>query len=125
MTPLGTHTLAELEGADAQRLNDVRFLRTVLVRSIRAAGGTVVRTTFHRFQPQGVSGVVVIAESHVTLHTWPEHGAAAVDVFSCTGRLDHAAVIRDLATALIAVRVRRRTLRRGVAPTRPARTPAR
>ena len=48
----------------------------------------MIQTVMHQFNPQGVSGVVVIAESHITIHTWPEHGYAAVDVFSCSEKVD-------------------------------------
>ena len=65
-----------------------------MVEAVRAAHGTVVAEVFHDFSPAGVSGVVVIAESHVTIHTWPEHRYAAVDVFSCGEKLQRA-VIRD------------------------------
>src|SRR5471030_2511377 len=90
MTPLALHTLLELRGCDPALLNDPEAVREILLEAVRRGGGTIVTQIFHTFSPHGVSGVVVIAESHVAIHTWPEHGYAAVDIFSCGAKLDHA-----------------------------------
>jgi len=82
-SPVGHHLLLEFSGCEAGMLNDVDRLERCLVDSCRAAGATVVKSAFHAFSPIGASGVVVIAESHVTVHTWPEHGYAALDIFTC------------------------------------------
>lgn len=80
---LGRHLLLELYECDREFLDQKDSICDALVSAAREAGATVVETVFHRFSPQGVSGVVVIAESHVTVHTWPEQGYAALDVFTC------------------------------------------
>jgi len=80
---LGKHLLLELQDCDKEVLNDLGFLRSTLVAAATDCGATVLGDSFHPFQPQGVSGVVVIAESHLSIHTWPEHGYAAVDIFTC------------------------------------------
>ncbi|KAB2659896.1 MAG: adenosylmethionine decarboxylase [Verrucomicrobia bacterium] len=113
MKTLGYHTLIELCGCDPERLKRVRDVRRWMLEAARLANGTVVRAVFHGFSPWGVSGVVVIAESHLTIHTWPEHGYAAVDVFSCSARLKQAAVREYLRAALGARRVTSLRLRRG------------
>jgi S-adenosylmethionine decarboxylase proenzyme len=59
------------------------FIQKSLVEAARSTGATIVGQTFHKFAPQGVTGVVAIAESHVCIHTWPEYGYAAVDIFTC------------------------------------------
>jgi len=59
-----------------------------MLQAARACGATVVQTVFHSFNPHGVSGVVVISESHLAIHTWPEYGHAAVDVFTCGDTID-------------------------------------
>jgi len=59
------------------------MLQEMLLEAARRAGATVVEKAFHQFNPYGVSGVVIIAESHLFIHTWPEHGYAAVDIFTC------------------------------------------
>lgn len=77
------HYLIELWDVDSEILNDKEKIETMLIRSIKNSGATYINHYFHQFSPQGVSGVVVIAESHLSIHTWPEHGYAALDVFTC------------------------------------------
>ncbi len=113
MKTLGWHALIELSGCDAGRLGKVRGVRGAMLEAARLAGGTVVKSVFHAFSPWGVSGVVVIAESHLSVHTWPEHGYAAVDVFSCSPRLSAAAVRRHLREAFGARHASMTRLRRG------------
>ncbi|MCK4262495.1 MAG: adenosylmethionine decarboxylase [Dehalococcoidia bacterium] len=83
MYALGRHLLMELKDCDEGLLNDLAFLRDCLHDAAVRCGATVVGETFHHFSPCGVSGVVNIAESHISIHTWPEYGYAAVDVFTC------------------------------------------
>jgi len=85
---LAWHTLIDFHDCDLERMSDVEGVRRTMLEAIRDAGGTYVTDVFHQFSPHGLSGIVVIAESHVALHTWPEHGFAALDVFSCTLKLD-------------------------------------
>ncbi len=73
----------ELEGCNREVLNDVDALREALLTAANMAGATVLGDSFHRFSPHGISGVVVIAESHLFVHTWPEYGYAAADIFTC------------------------------------------
>ena len=83
MNALGRHLLVELYDCDRDALNDLDLIRDVMVQAAIECGAVVLGESFHRFSPQGVSGVVVIAESHLSIHTWPEYGYAAVDVFTC------------------------------------------
>ena len=83
MNALGRHLLLDLNDCDKEVLNDLSFLRNTLVAAAIDCGATVLSESFHPFEPQGVSGVVVIAESHLSIHTWPEYGYAAVDIFTC------------------------------------------
>ncbi|HEU5079505.1 MAG TPA: adenosylmethionine decarboxylase [Opitutaceae bacterium] len=110
---LGHHTLYDYHGCASAALRETEKLRAAMLAGIRAAGGTIVTDTFHTFSPHGVSGVVVIAESHVTIHTWPEHNYAAVDVFSCGVKLKHAVIREAIRAALQAERVEEKTFRRG------------
>jgi len=80
---LGKHLLVELYDCDPKMLNDCGLVEREMQRAAREAKATIVRSTFHMFSPFGVSGVVVIAESHLTIHTWPEHNYAAIDIFTC------------------------------------------
>lgn len=83
MRALGEHVLVDYHGCDPEVLDDVGSLQKVMVETAEAIGAHIVTVEFHEFNPIGVSGVVVIAESHLTIHTWPEHGYAAVDLFTC------------------------------------------
>jgi S-adenosylmethionine decarboxylase proenzyme len=83
LNALGRHLLVELQDCDREALNDLDFIREAMLEAAIDCGATVMGESFHRFSPQGVSGVVIIAESHLSIHTWPEYGYAAVDVFTC------------------------------------------
>ncbi len=83
MNALGRHLLLELKDCDREVLNDLNFLKGILQTAASEAGATVLGESFHQFNPQGVSGVVIIAESHLFIHTWPECSYAAVDIFTC------------------------------------------
>ena len=112
-TPLARHTLLELRGCDSAMLNEPEKLKELLLAAVRRGHGTIVTNVFHTFSPHGVSGVIVIAESHVAIHTWPEHDYAAVDIFSCGTTLDHI-VIRDwIREGLGAATIETRELTRG------------
>lgn len=77
----GVHLIVDLHGA--QGLDDIDLIESTLRRCVDAAGATLLHIHLHHFQPNGVSGVAVLAESHISIHTWPENGYAALDVFMC------------------------------------------
>jgi S-adenosylmethionine decarboxylase len=83
LNALGRHILVELYDCDKEALNDLDLIREIMLKAAIDCGAVVLGESFHRFSPQGVSGVVVIAESHISIHTWPEYGYAAADVFTC------------------------------------------
>ena len=83
MHALGTHLLVELRDCNSKLLNDLKKVEDLMVSAAKTANATVIESRFHKFSPFGISGVVVIAESHLTIHTWPEYGYAAIDVFTC------------------------------------------
>ena len=83
MSALGRHILVEFVGCCSEILNDVDVIEQGMVTAAKKAGATVINSTFHHFSPFGVSGVVVIQESHLAIHTWPEYQYAAVDLFTC------------------------------------------
>ncbi len=82
-TPVGTHCILELTGCPAKLLNDVRLIRDALAEASRQGMSTLLKLTSHKFEPQGVTALALLAESHISIHTWPESGYAAVDVFTC------------------------------------------
>lgn len=83
MKILGQHLIVELYGCNASTLSDVGKVESIMVAAAKAAKATIVDTVFHLFKPHGVSGVVVIAESHLAVHTWPEHKYVSIDLFTC------------------------------------------
>lgn len=80
---VGKHCILELYDCDSARLDDEAFLRDAITTAARRAGATLLNLITHRFEPQGVTGLALLAESHISIHTWPESGYAAVDVFTC------------------------------------------
>lgn len=88
MSALGRHILVEFVGCSSETLNDVDVIEKGMVDAAKNAGATVINSTFHHFSPFGVSGVVVIQESHLAIHTWPEYQYAAVDLFTCGDTVD-------------------------------------
>ncbi len=83
MENLGRHVILEYYGCPREILDDAEALEAAFVEAVRQMRASIVSVHFHHFNPHGVSGAVVISESHLTLHTWPEYGYAAIDVFTC------------------------------------------
>ena len=77
--------LAEFRGCSLTKLNSLEFIEASMNTAAAEARATVVNSSFHKFGPQGISGVLVLAESHLSVHTWPEHGYFAADLFFCGG----------------------------------------
>ncbi len=114
MSALGRHILAEFYGCPEQLLSDMPFIEKEMVFAAKAAGAEVREVVFHEFAPQGVSGVVVISESHLTIHTWPELGYAAVDVFTCGETVDPWVSCNYLKQKLSASNMTAREIKRGI-----------
>ena len=83
MKILGIQLLIDLEECDEAILNNLNKIRELLLYAAQKGGANIIGDTFHKFDPQGITGIVSIAESHISIHTWPEFGYAAVDIFSC------------------------------------------
>lgn len=88
MKSLGRHLLIELYGCEQKILNDVSQIEQIMTGAAKAAKTQIVDVVFHTFNPHGVSGVVVIAESHLAIHTWPEYGFASIDIYTCGEEID-------------------------------------
>lgn len=114
MKALGIHLLIELCSCNRQKLDDMDYLERTLAQAAEIAGATVLKTAFQNFNPQGVSGVVVIAESHLTIHTWPEYGYAAIDIFTCGTRVDPWKAAVYLRQEMEAVDMQVRDFQRGI-----------
>ena len=80
--PIGQHVLLDLYNCH-EDLKNSAFVEQALLEAANKAGATIVSHHFHKFSPCGVSGVVIIQESHLTIHTWPEHAFASVDIYTC------------------------------------------
>ena len=80
---VGKHYLVDLRDCDPDIITCVKLTRGIVMHAAEACGATILNDHFHQFQPIGVSGVVLIAESHISVHTWPENGFAAMDIFTC------------------------------------------
>lgn len=87
-TYLGRHILAEFFECDSNILNNPTLVEKFMTNAALECGATVVQKCFHLFSPHGVSGVIIISESHLAIHTWPELGYAAVDLFTCGEKCD-------------------------------------
>ena len=77
------HLLLELYRCDCEKLNDESFLRCILNRAAKLANATVLNLISNKFEPQGVTAIALLAESHISIHTWPESNYSAVDIFTC------------------------------------------
>lgn len=113
MKTVGRHLIAEYYGCERALLNDLGFLRQELVQAAELVGATVLGESFHQYEPQGVSGTLVIAESHLSIHTWPQYGYVAVDIFTCGG-LDPRPGFEYLAQAIGADQTRMQEIVRGL-----------
>lgn len=83
MKALGKHLIIEFHDCDPAVLDDPKGCEDHILEAVRISGATIIQPFFHQFSPHGVSGIVVIAESHFSIHTWPEYGYCAIDVFTC------------------------------------------
>ena len=120
MHALGRQILVEFYGCNEAVLTDTANIREVMLEGTRRSGATIISDDFHTFSPHGVSGVVVIAESHVAIHTWPEFGYAAIDIFTCGETIDPWAVMRYLEAEFGASSISSMELKRGLFPEKVA-----
>ncbi|MDD2443832.1 MAG: adenosylmethionine decarboxylase [Desulfotomaculaceae bacterium] len=114
MKHLGRHVLAEICGCDFGILNNIKMVEEIMVNAALEAGAEVRECVFHKFSPQGVSGVVVISESHLAIHTWPELGYAAVDIFTCGERVDPWDACKYLTDHFHAKNIMAKEMKRGI-----------
>lgn len=109
----GRHLLADLYGCPV--LDDAALIETALRAAADSAGATVIGVHLHHFgEGHGVTGVALLAESHMSIHTWPEHGYAAVDIFLCGARHDPEAALRTMSDHLSPTSIFNHLIRRGV-----------
>ena len=114
MAALGKHLLLELKECNVELLNDIEYLRKTLTEVAEAIGATIINDDFYQFTPQGVSGILIIAESHISIHTWPEYSYAAVDVFTCGDVIEPKNAIKPMVEKLQAKTYTYREIKRGI-----------
>jgi|SRR5690625_3365286 len=123
MQALGRQILVEFYDCDRDVLNSEQRIREILLEGVRLSRATIVSDTFHTFSPHGVSGAVVIAESHVAIHTWPEYGYAAVDIFTCGDTIDPWVIQKFLEDEFYAGNVSSMEMKRGLFPQKVSHKP--
>ena len=112
MEKMGTHLVVDAWQAPAELLNNPEKIREALIEAIAAGKATLIDLCIHQFSPQGVTATATLAESHIAIHTWPEHGYFAADLFFCGAGKPEVAM-KVLQTALQAQKVEMRQLERG------------
>lgn len=110
---LGQHVLAEFFECDPNILNNPQKVESLMIDAALECGATIVQKCFHMFNPHGVSGVVIISESHLAIHTWPELGYAAVDLFTCGDKCDPKVAYEFLRKAFNSTKASFSELKRG------------
>lgn len=114
MDALGRHCIVEYYGCPQSVMDDLELIENAMTGAAREMGATIVASEFHRFNPHGISGMVIISESHLSIHTWPEYGYAAVDIFTCGEVIDPWLAHRLLRAAFQSERDSVTELRRGL-----------
>lgn len=115
MKKMGTHLVVDAWQAPAELLNDPQKIREALISAISVGEATLIDLCVHQFSPQGITATATLAESHIAIHTWPEHGYFAADLFFC-GLGKPKAAMKVLQTALQAQEVRVQQIKRGFIP---------
>ncbi|MBK3332533.1 adenosylmethionine decarboxylase [Persephonella atlantica] len=119
---LGLHILADLYGVDFDKLDHVEDVRELLEGAVKYAGLSKLSSHFHQFYPHGATGVILLEESHISIHTWPEHGYAAIDVYTCGGKEKTFKAMEYILKVLKPKRVDEKVAERGVVPVSQAAT---
>lgn len=114
MEYLGTQFMIELSGCEPEILDDTVKIEALMYEAALAAEATIVNQFFHQFSPYGVSGTIIISESHLNIHTWPEYGYAAIDIFTCNPKLKVEKAITYLKNALSAENCETTKMNRGL-----------
>ena len=114
MKTLGVHLLLDLENCDQKILDDLNIIKHTLIIAAQKSGAHIMGETFHKFTPVGVTGIVSIAESHISIHTWPEFKYAAVDIFSCGEDFDLESCVKVISDNLKCKHITRKTIKRGL-----------
>lgn len=116
MNTMGRHVIAELWDCNVEKLNNLKLIERVMVEAALEAGAEIREVAFHKFAPMGVSGVVIISESHLTIHSFPEHGYASIDVYTCGDIIDPNVAAQFITQKLEATKYEAIEVSRGMTP---------
>lgn len=114
MKALGRQILVEFYDCYVNLISDVNHIEASMLHATQSSGASIVSHDFHTFSPHGVSGMIIIAESHVAIHTWPEYGYAAVDIFTCGETIDPWVIQEYLKDTFQSAKVSTMEIRRGM-----------
>lgn len=89
---LGNHIVSDLLDCDLNILNDIVLLRKTMIEATIYGNATIINELFHMFEPYGISGILILAESHFSVHTWPEYNIASIDIYTCGNSADITAI---------------------------------
>ena len=117
--PDGYHLMLELFGCDQEKINSRRFLHNLVKAAVKETGLTNLGSRFHQFQPQGVTGFTLLAQSHISFHTWPEFGYVVLDIFTCGDQNQAERLADHFLHKLRPDRISRQVVRKGYKYTRP------
>jgi len=112
-SPDGIHFLLEFFGCDANELDSVSFWENIFSEAIAESDVTLLNKHFYRFEPHGITGYLLLSASHISIHTWPEYGYVACDVFSCGGEEETKGIVKYIKMSLRHGKIRTRRLKRG------------
>ena len=111
--PDGYHLMMELFGCDQEEINSRKFLHLIIKSAVKKAGLTNLGSRFHQFDPQGVTGFTLLAQSHISLHTWPEYGYVVLDIFTCGDQEQAESLAGHFLERLRPERINRKVVRKG------------
>jgi len=111
--PDGYHLMMEFYGCDSEKINSRKFLHQAVKAAVKQVGLTNLGSRFHQFDPQGVTGFTLLAQSHISLHTWPEYGYLVLDIFTCGDQKQADRLAAHFLERLHPARVNRQVLRKG------------
>jgi S-adenosylmethionine decarboxylase len=114
MNSLGRHVIAEFYGCNADIINNQELVENIMLEASEISGATIVKPVFHKFSPHGVSGIIMVAESHLSIHTWPEYGYCAIDIFTCGDIIDNYAALEHMKLGFHAQSVSIIEMKRGI-----------
>lgn len=106
------HIILDLYDCDSNLINSVEFVESALTKAVEISGCKILNKYFHKFSPQGVTGVICVCESHFSIHTWPEHKYCAIDIFCCKDNIDDS--LEYLIKAFKSKKVQIKRIKRGI-----------